>query len=77
MVYGFNESIDCEIVTSMDMQQEDVADVQLERSAAFESRHMSINVEDYIFHGDELEDYSIYELTMIMYCRGIDRVTIE
>lgn len=58
------------------MPQGDIMEVQ--RSSMGSSHtHVPLNVEDYVFHGDELDDYSIYELAMTSYCRTTDRATME
>ena len=41
------------------------------------SHQVPLNVEDYIFRGNELDDYSIYELAMASYSCSTDKATME
>jgi hypothetical protein len=70
-----SKAIDSEIVIGMDMERGDITEV--ERTPTNSPYHTPLNVEDYIFRGDELEDYSIYELSMVSYSRGTAKMTME
>lgn len=78
MVCGYEENVilTVENRTSEGLQEEHFVEVPL-TGPGNGSRHVPINVEDYIFRGGELEDYSIYELAMVTYSRGVDRATVE
>jgi hypothetical protein len=66
MVCGYEENVilTVENRTSEGLQEEHFVEVPL-TGPGNGSRHVPINVEDYIFRGGELEDYSIYELAMV------------
>lgn len=72
---NLNKTIDIEIVIGMDMDGGNITEV--ERTPTNSPHHTPLNVEDYIFRGDELEGYSIYELSMVSYNRGTDKMTME
>jgi|SRR5271155_4969511 len=39
--------------------------------------HVPVNVEDYIFRGHELTDYSIYELAMVAYAKATTKTEMS
>lgn len=60
---------------NLDLDEQDITEVQRDTDSS--TRHGPVNVEDYIFRGDELEDYSLYELAMLIYSQGTAQATME